>query len=196
VRPSTHRDTWVSLKRSSPHELLVVVSIRIEDASGRPVHDELVPVSVRIPPAWLGGSSREVMHWTSAFLQRYAAAILDVARASTSESGRRAAGLFRDQVEASARREQSIAAVDLAAAPPLVQVGLFDRRAVSAAGLQQQVAKLRSDECRSRLLALQPDAPLLTTARIVGIADPWLSAFSIPHPPSHTPSASASEFRR
>ena len=55
-------------------------------------------------------------------------------------------------------------------APPLIQGGLFDRRTVSIASTLQRAMNLRLDACRSRLLGLRPDAPLQTTARIVGVS--------------------------
>ena len=97
----------------------------------------------------------------------------EFARQYCFEQCRGAMVLFREQAEAAAARERAMAAPEPSAAQMLVQAGLFDRRQLDAARRREQVRGLLADDMRARLLALRPDVPLITVARIIGIRAGW-----------------------
>ena len=158
---------------SSASGILLVVSVVVQDANGRAIHAEVVPVLVRGERTPTGRTARETEHWASGILERHARDVIEIARRSCFEQCRGAMVLFREQAEAAAARERAMAAPEPSAAQMLVQAGLFDRRQLDAARRREQVRGLLAEDMRARLLALRPDVPLITVARIIGIRAGW-----------------------
>ena len=156
-----------------PGPLLIVVSVRLLDRLGRSHHVELVPVSVRLAPPRTGRLAREVMAWASAFIERHGGLLLEEARGHAIDSCTEAMVLVREHAEALASREKAVAAGKPSAAQPLVQAGLFDRRALNQAVARRQAVALLTREATARLASLEPDGRLWTDARIIAIRSGW-----------------------
>jgi hypothetical protein len=113
------------------------------------------------------------MAWVSAFLDRHGPLIIDQARRDALDSYTEAMVLVREHAETLAARERAVAAAHPSAAQPLVQAGLFDRRALNQAAARRQAVALLTRDAAARLASLEPDGPLRTDARIIAIRAGW-----------------------
>jgi hypothetical protein len=113
------------------------------------------------------------MAWASAFIERHGGLLLEEARGHAIDSCTEAMVLVREHAEALASREKAVAAGKPSAAQPLVQAGLFDRRALNQAVARRQAVALLTREATARLASLEPDGRLWTDARIIAIRSGW-----------------------
>jgi hypothetical protein len=147
-----------SLTRRLGRRVVFVWRIALEDASGRPVESQLVPIMIDVthaPPkaqlrAWIRALAREPFPSTALGAARHArnwqADAESVSKAFTA---------------ARSSREREIAAEGAAAERDLSQPGLFDRRADRVRQAQMQASALSEQAASERLRAIA-DAGTLT----------------------------------
>jgi hypothetical protein len=107
--------------------------------------------------------------WAAELVRVAGAGILERAREAKLASTEQVIAWIRELTRQASARERSIAGGLPAAAQPLVQPGLFDRRAVNEARRRQSVTALLTEDAASRLETFGPDAHIETRLRIVSI---------------------------
>ncbi|MBA2306264.1 MAG: DEAD/DEAH box helicase, partial [Acidobacteria bacterium] len=162
-------DTCVASQVEGARDLMIVLSVTVEDADGRVVHGDLVTVASSVLRPCYGRRPRDVMTWTARMVERHGQSIRRHARQHCSGSCEEAMVLYREQAAAEAARERAISAALPSASRALVQVGLFDRRAILHADVRRHQGRLVSADTQARILALRENVALLTVVRIVGI---------------------------
>jgi hypothetical protein len=172
---ATGRDISITGRSRPSRDVLVVVSATLEDAGGRIVHGELIPAIIhpRVCPS--SRKARQVAQWASALLERWTSGMTRHVAEHRSAAWEEALRLARAHAGALAVRERAMVAGLPSAARELVQAGLFDRRAIDQARRTRAVAELNTSDAATRAVALQSEAPLQTSIRIVALRAGWLS---------------------
>jgi superfamily II DNA or RNA helicase len=169
LRPAEADEATLIAAGKHGASVTLLVEVLLRNASGQPQHSELVLMEA--PAAWNGARRvRAVRAFLDTFLQNYWKALVEAAERHTSLSLRTA----REQQAAVIRRlhhrDRAMLRGLPSAARRLVQIGLFDNRALKAmeherraATLMIEDAELRSDrdaerlqtECATRLVAVR-----------------------------------------
>jgi hypothetical protein len=170
------RDISITTGRSRRSgDVLVMVSVTLEDAGGRMVHSELIPAVIHPRVCSSSRKARRVAQWASTLLERWTSGMTRHVAEHRSAAWEEALRLARAHAGALAVRERAMVAGLPSAALELVQAGLFDRRAIDQARRTRAVAELMTSDAATRAVALQSEAPLRTSIRIVALRAGWLS---------------------
>jgi len=141
---------------------IVMTRARILDQPGRLLEELVVPIELKLPLVKPGRTRRAVKALAQRILDLHQPAVIAVAREQISNRLAQISAEYGRDVQRSIRREERLAAVLAIEAPPLVQAGLFDRRALKARASDRSRDSLAWDESDARRRALRSAVAAVT----------------------------------
>jgi hypothetical protein len=144
------------------------VAVSLLDATGRAIHQEIVPLLVPVSTGTASMCDTGPLEWAARFLRGRSASILAAALSRVEPVRAGVDASHARQVSALLERERQVARM---AHPPrlALQAGLFDRRALRDLEARQEAAKRLDDDGADRVRALSQDERLRCDARILAI---------------------------
>lgn len=134
---------------------IVMTRARILDQPGRLLEELVVPIELKLPLVNPGTTLRAVKALAQRLLDLHQRAVIAVAREQISKRLADISAQYGRGVQRSLRREERLAAILATEAPPLVQAGLFDRRALKARASDRSRDSLAWDESDARRRTLR-----------------------------------------
>jgi hypothetical protein len=134
---------------------IFMVRARIVDRPGRLLEDFFVPVQLKLPVACVRRTRRSARDIAQQILALHAPAVIAAARQHISIRLAEMLVRYGGGVQRSIRREESLARLFATEAPPLVQAGLFDGRALKARASDRARELLASNESDARRRSLR-----------------------------------------
>ena len=130
--------------------VIVITRARILDQTGRLLEEVVVPIELTLRLMNPGTTRRAVKALAQRILDLHQRAIVAVAREQISKRLAHISVQYGRGVQRSIRREERLAAILATEARPLVQAGLFDRRALKARAFDRDRDSLAWNESGAR----------------------------------------------